>query len=473
MCVAEVNGIIYVIGGCDNSGYVTANEAYNPETNTWSSKAGMKVAMQGMAAAVVDGIIYVVGGKTTYSSSTSGRANTLYSYDPSSDTWTQLASMTTARDHVRAISLNGMIYAIGGWNDSLTDLNTVERYNPKTNTWTTMTPLKTARRAQGIISYNGKIFVLGGSNTTSTNAISSIEEYDPDTNAWSDAGLLKTAVCGCGACVIKNSVFVYGGADTISVLYKNVEQYIFQLSAPTLSATASDKQVSLSWGNVTNAASYNVYRATTSGGTYTQIASGQTGTSYTDTGVTNGTTYYYVVTAVDSFGTASAYSNEVSATPVTSGNALLRITMITGESKEYDLTANEASAFVSWYNGKTSAVYTINAGYNLGSLKSRKDYIAYDKIAFFEVMAYNTATSSTSSAPETYTIMLKVTMATGDEKEYEMTAAEFSAFTTWYSSGAVKTPAYSFAKTYNVGPFTSRTDYLAYNMISDFEVMDY
>ncbi len=80
-----------------------------------------------------------------------------------------------------------------------------------------------------------------------------------------------------------------------------------------LVATAGNAQVGLSWSASSGATSYNVKRATTSGGPYTTIASPTT-TSYTDTGVTNGTTYYYVVSAVNTAG-ESANSSQVSATP--------------------------------------------------------------------------------------------------------------------------------------------------------------
>jgi fibronectin type 3 domain-containing protein len=85
-------------------------------------------------------------------------------------------------------------------------------------------------------------------------------------------------------------------------------------AAPTnLSATAGNAQVSLTWSASTGATSYHVKRATTSGGPNTQVAA-PTSTSYTDTSLTNGTTYYYVVSAVDSAG-ESANSAQVSATP--------------------------------------------------------------------------------------------------------------------------------------------------------------
>lgn len=85
--------------------------------------------------------------------------------------------------------------------------------------------------------------------------------------------------------------------------------------APTgLAATAGNAQVSLTWNGTAGATSYNVKRSTTSGGPYTTIAS-PTSTNYTDTGLTKGVAYYYVVSAVNSGG-ESANSSEVSATPL-------------------------------------------------------------------------------------------------------------------------------------------------------------
>ncbi|MGD0046091.1 MAG: glycoside hydrolase family 44 protein [Bryobacteraceae bacterium] len=87
-------------------------------------------------------------------------------------------------------------------------------------------------------------------------------------------------------------------------------------AAPTgLTATAGNAQVSVSWTASSGATSYKVYRGTTAGGeSATAIASGITSTIHYDTGVTNGTQYFYKVAAVNAGGT-SALSTEASATP--------------------------------------------------------------------------------------------------------------------------------------------------------------
>lgn len=95
-----------------------------------------------------------------------------------------------------------------------------------------------------------------------------------------------------------------------------------QTSIPTgVTAIAGKGQVTIGWNAVTGVSAYNIYMATQSGVTksnYTTLAGGMTHTGvtspYAHTGLTNGTTYYFVVTAVESAG-ESAASAEVSATP--------------------------------------------------------------------------------------------------------------------------------------------------------------
>jgi len=82
-----------------------------------------------------------------------------------------------------------------------------------------------------------------------------------------------------------------------------------------LLASPGDGAVPLRWQASFGATSYTVKRSAFSGGPSSTIASGVTGSSYTDKSVSNGTTYYYTVTATNSAGT-SGNSPADSATPV-------------------------------------------------------------------------------------------------------------------------------------------------------------
>lgn len=58
-----------------------------------------------------------------------------FRYDPKTDMWTAVASMSISRDAVGVCLLGDKLYAVGGY-DGQTYLNTVEAYDPQTNEWT-------------------------------------------------------------------------------------------------------------------------------------------------------------------------------------------------------------------------------------------------------------------------------------------------------------------------------------------------
>lgn len=122
---------------------------------------------------------------------------------------------------------------------------------------------------------------------------------------------------------------------TAGVIYVTISSSVSAPSAPTnLTATAGDAQVTLDWNAVTEATSYNVKRSLTSGGRYDFVAN-TTATNYVNTGLANGTLYYFVVTATNSAG-ESAVSSEVSARPIASGTTNLT------------LTASSSALTISW-----------------------------------------------------------------------------------------------------------------------------
>ena len=98
------------------------------------------------------------------------------------------------------------------------------------------------------------------------------------------------------------------------VLFPDASQ--FAPVAPILTGLpVSGSSVTLNYNVSDNATSFNILRSLTAGGPYTTIKTGVTVGTYTDTGLTAGTTYYYVVQAVNPKGT-SGNSNEVAVAPI-------------------------------------------------------------------------------------------------------------------------------------------------------------
>ncbi|WP_155620262.1 fibronectin type III domain-containing protein [Paenibacillus macerans] len=176
-----------------------------------------------------------------------------------------------------------------------------------------------------------------------------------------------------------------------------------------LKAASGNSQVTLSWNAVDSAESYIVHYGTSSGNyTKTAVAIKDENGSFIISGLSNGTTYYFVVSSVVD-GVESDFSNEAVATPqaVTQPNdptpsgdrAILTITMTTGLQKEYDLSMDEINAFINWYDTKDAgsgpSKYAISKhDNNKGPFSKRTDYVIFSNILTFEVNEYNTVTAA-------------------------------------------------------------------------------
>ena len=64
LTVGVIKGKLYAVGGSSVNGDSKAVEAYNPATNTWSTKASMPTARYGLANGVIAKILYAVGGQS-------------------------------------------------------------------------------------------------------------------------------------------------------------------------------------------------------------------------------------------------------------------------------------------------------------------------------------------------------------------------------------------------------------------------
>jgi fibronectin type 3 domain-containing protein len=179
-------------------------------------------------------------------------------------------------------------------------------------------------------------------------------------------------------------------------------------STPTgLTATAGNLQVSLTWNASAGASTYKVKRGSASGGPYTTIAT-PSAASYTNTGLTNGTPYYYVVSAVNTVG-ESGNSTQVSATPVPAPSTPTGLTATAGN-QQVSLTWN-ASTGATTYNVKRGAAsggpYTTiatpsTASYtNTGLTNGTPYYYVVSAVNTSGESANSTQASATPTGPAT------------------------------------------------------------------------
>ncbi len=172
--------------------------------------------------------------------------------------------------------------------------------------------------------------------------------------------------------------FLEQAACPYTVIGKQVQYCEATPGAPGgLAATPGNGQISVAWTAASGTTAYRVHRATASGGPYTTIQSNVTTTSFTNTGLTNGTTYYYVVTATNGVG-EGPNSNEASATPV-APPTVVTFTSATAQDG-WVLESSETSNA----GGSIDATATTTSALRVGDATSDRQYksiVAFDTSA--------------------------------------------------------------------------------------------
>ena len=233
---------VYVVGGsygpATSRTFPTSNQAYDTTTNSWSSRAPIPTARAYAAAAVgTDGagrtLLYVIGGYTQdWSAGTTTWIGANEAYDPNTDSWTTEAPMPTPRwGAAVGKASNGLIYVAGG-GTAAGDSAVVEAYNPATNTWTCSTndtapgcsstalaPLPQPVVKAAGASDGASVYVEGG-ETISGTALVYLDTnyiYNTNTNSWTTGRPLPVTISfGAGAVARDSStgalsLYVIGG----------------------------------------------------------------------------------------------------------------------------------------------------------------------------------------------------------------------------------------------------------------------
>jgi len=210
MGVAEVNGVVYCIGGWTGSPS-NKNEAYTISTNSWQTMANLPVAITSCDAATYNNKVYILGG-------TLGTTVTyFYEYNPQTNSYTALANPSQNRSQSSLVVYNNKIYLVGGYyyNGSYNSSNKLDEYDPSTNTWTNLANMPVAIQKAGITLYDNKIYVFGGSTTTPTlTPLNTFYVYDFTSNTWTAMNNLPFSIHGLEAKTYNNVVYLFGGNNS-------------------------------------------------------------------------------------------------------------------------------------------------------------------------------------------------------------------------------------------------------------------
>lgn len=194
---AYADGRIHVVGGAvgkmDNT---NKGESFDLSTKKWTRiRNRPRGPILGPGAAAFDGRVYIIGGAER-GLGPKGITNAVSIYDPATDKWSDVEPMPTARYLLRAVELDGQIYAVGGAvADGQPFSDALERYDPAADTWSKLHPMSVGRGNPGVAAVDGQIFAVGGAGGVLGSAAprKTVEQYDPQTDVWAPSEDLPVA----------------------------------------------------------------------------------------------------------------------------------------------------------------------------------------------------------------------------------------------------------------------------------------
>ncbi|AKA36093.1 PKD domain-containing protein [Flagellimonas lutaonensis] len=243
---AVVGNDIWLIGGFvgNHPGTATGEvHIYNTITDSWSQGPALPSPIGSGAATYNNGKIHFFGGLLPDRQTDVGNHYVLDVNDIGAG-WATAASLPNPRNHHGAASVNGFVYAIGGQfgHDSSPQYqNLLHAYNPSTDTWTNLAALPQNRShfEPGTTVHDGKIIIVGGRGGPSI-FFDEVSQYDPITNTWMELCQLPEKLVAPVAHSFGDRLIVSGGGVNSTSNLTTSTQWL-QLESGNSGLTWNDK----------------------------------------------------------------------------------------------------------------------------------------------------------------------------------------------------------------------------------------
>ena len=168
--LVQYQGKFYVVGGNTighNGGYVSWFDVYNPETGEWTALTDAPSERDHFHATVANDKLYVAGGRLSggQGGTFAPLIATVDVFDFATNSWTTLpasGNLPTPRAGTMTVTFQGNVIVIGGEGNGQA-FDTVEQLNPSTNSWTEIASLNHARHGTQAIASGEGIFIAAGS----------------------------------------------------------------------------------------------------------------------------------------------------------------------------------------------------------------------------------------------------------------------------------------------------------------------
>jgi DNA-binding CsgD family transcriptional regulator len=217
LALAVAEGRILAIGGRTPEGITAAVEAYDPESDTWTSGSDKPTPGAYVSAAAIGTEVFVPGGCDAEGNPTP----VVEAYDALSNSWRQVSPLPEPRCAYALGSLGGKLYLLGGW-DGDQYVATVYVYDAQADTWATAPPLDAKRGFAAAAALEDRLYVVGGYD--GDRELTACTIYDPAAGTTEACAPLTVGRGGLGLVALGSQLYAIGGGGWTSYLGFN-ERY--------------------------------------------------------------------------------------------------------------------------------------------------------------------------------------------------------------------------------------------------------
>lgn len=155
--------------------------------------------------------------------------------------WVNAAPFNRPRNHFQAVTVNGIIYAVGGQtghDGPLDDVPWVDAYDPVTDTWQQVAdlPVRRSHVEPATLVINERILIVGGRSWGLPSPVNMVTQYNPQTDTWVDLAPLPVPLIGMSGAYIGNYLVVTTGGTAYDTPQLNtwVAEVITDCAAQTI-----------------------------------------------------------------------------------------------------------------------------------------------------------------------------------------------------------------------------------------------
>lgn len=249
-------GKIYMAGGHQGAEHTYPPESftdtflvYDISSNAWRQLAPRPAKAHGYELAAAGNYVYAFGG-FAYSADHKPRWKSLSSidrYDIKNDKWETIAKLSSPRSSNVAVTIEGKVYLLGGWNSTPkfendldgTFLDSIEIFDLKSEKLV-LAPYKMAlplRRALTGIELNGKIILIGGLGVGASHfeLLNNVTAIDPLDGSSSELTPMPFATFAPAAEILKDELLVFGGMFKTGPMNYEYVSHIYSMDINKLS----------------------------------------------------------------------------------------------------------------------------------------------------------------------------------------------------------------------------------------------